>query len=92
MADSKPHTSKSKVVSPTKNSTMTGDANANQNQNPPAGANGNPLTGGLDLSALIQAIKENTSARSNAGAAPKVSTLLTPFKEFYLGQHGHSKQ
>ena len=93
MANSKPHTSKSKViVSPTKTSTMAGDANANENQNPPAGANGNPLPGGLDLSALIQAIKENTSARSNAGAAPKVSTSLTLFNKFYLGQHGHSKQ
>ena len=71
---------------------MAGDADANDCENPPAGVNGNPLTGGLDLGAPTHAIKENTSARSNASAGPKVSTSSTPFNKFYLGQHGHSNQ
>ena len=71
---------------------MAGAADANDNENPPADVNANPLPGGLDLGALIQAIKENTSARSNASAGPQVSSSLTPFNESYLGKHGHSKQ
>ena len=64
---------------------MAGDADENDSENPPAVVNGNPLRGSLDLSAPTHAIKENTSARSNAGAAQKVSASLTPFNEFYLG-------
>ena len=72
---------------------MAGDADANDSENPPAVVNGNPLHGGLDLSAPTHAIKaENTSARSNASAGPQVSSSLTPFNESYLGKHGHSIQ
>ena len=82
----------SQLFSSKKLKTMAGDADANASENLPAVVNGNPFRGSLDLSAPTHAIKENTSACSNASAAPQVSTSLTPFNDSYLGQHGHSKQ
>ena len=84
-----PFTSKPKVsLSPAQLRIMVGEAD---NESPSEANAASNLLAGINFTSLIQAINTNTTARTNPRTDQNISTLLTPFDESYLGQHGHTK-